>query len=123
MGWKGPFSSITLVVRAHAERLATEQYPNGLLGLEADRETRKQKARDGRAKVISSYEKRVAEAAKVRRWVGWVIVVVSWRENYLRTHINTHAYTHSGRQKETQTPQGVSYSGQQRERVGSRDGL
>jgi len=69
MGWKGPFSSITLVVRAHAERLATERYPNGLLGLEADRETRKQKARDGRAKVIANIEKRVAEAAKVRRWV------------------------------------------------------
>lgn len=67
LGIKGPFSSITLVVRAHAERLAAERYPNGLVGLEADREARKQKARDGRAKVLENYEKRVAEAAKVRR--------------------------------------------------------
>jgi hypothetical protein len=57
-------SSITLVVRAHAERLAIERYPNGLVGLEVDREARKQKALDGRAKVIANWEKRVAEAAK-----------------------------------------------------------
>jgi hypothetical protein len=64
MSFKGPFSSITLVVRSHAERLATERYPNGLVGLEVDREARKQKAIDGRAKVMANYEKRVLEAAK-----------------------------------------------------------
>lgn len=64
MSFNGPFSSITLVVRAHAERFATERYPNGLVGLEVDREARKQKAIDGRAKVMANYEKRVAEAAK-----------------------------------------------------------
>ena len=90
--FKGPFSSITLVVRAHAERLATNRYPNGLVGLEVDREARKQKARDGRAKVLANYEKRVAEAAKVRSWVGDCRCLLA-RE--LSTHSYHHACAHT----------------------------
>ncbi len=106
VGYTGPFSSITLVVRAHAERLATECYPNGLLGLEADREERKQKARDGRAKVLENYEKRKAEAAKVGM-------------SAVRPHLTKHPLTllpfpsrthsHTGWQAGAQSPQGVPH--------------
>ena len=59
-----------LVARVHAEQLATQRYPDGLVGLERDREARKTKAKEGRAQVLANYEKRKVEALKASGWVG-----------------------------------------------------
>ncbi len=114
----GPFSSITLVMRAHAERLARERYPNGLAGLEADREARKQKVREGRAQVLANYEKRKAEAIKVGRWVDARAPLPVCT----RPQPPIHTHTQAGRQEKAQVPQGVGRPAEQHQRAGPMDG-
>ena len=108
--------TISFVLRAHAERLATERCTNGLLGLEADREARKQKARERRVGVLQKFEKRKAEALKVQ--CGCLSECMCTSSFDAHSYANTSTHIRTGRPTLPQVPSRVSSSPQRHQPPG-----